>query len=152
MEVTLQARQILSDFGEMEESCLLRCPLYLLKEKRTSTYVRSTFLATWAHVATQELLLPPCHLGCLAGPFNYLHTQLNGTMSTNRCRHTRNQGIRLYPVRQIPSLMLRIGLDACLGMAWAVEYGLGTWRTQVVFCYLVALLPLPLFFRFVVLV
>jgi hypothetical protein len=34
--------------------------------------------------------------------------------------------------------------------AW--RCGLGTWRTHVVFLYLVALLPLPLFFRFVVLV
>ena len=51
----------LSDFGEMEESCLLLCLLYLPKEERTSLYVRSTFLATWAHLATQGLLdtLPP---------------------------------------------------------------------------------------------
>ena len=43
-------------FGEMEESCLILCPLYLPKEKRTSIYVRSTFLATWAYIATQVLL------------------------------------------------------------------------------------------------
>ena|SRR5271156_4473780 len=43
-------------FGEMEESCLLLCLPYLPKEKRTSIYVRSTFLATWAHIATQGLL------------------------------------------------------------------------------------------------
>jgi hypothetical protein len=44
----------------MEECYLPLCHLYLPKEKRTSICVRSTFLTTWAHVATQGLL---CYLG-----------------------------------------------------------------------------------------
>jgi hypothetical protein len=45
-------------FGEMEESCLLLCLLYPPKEKRTSIYVRSTFLATWAHCHSGATLRP----------------------------------------------------------------------------------------------
>jgi hypothetical protein len=39
----------------------------------------------------------------------------------------------------------------CLGI-WLGRCGLGTWRTHGYLLYLVALLPLSLFFRFVVLV
>jgi hypothetical protein len=50
-----------------------------------------------------------------------------------------------------------IAVAVLRGLCWGVVRGrmgsgLGTWRTQVVFCTPVALVPLPLFFRFVVLV
>src|SRR5271168_300890 len=54
--------------------------LSIYLRRRGYLYVRSNFLATWPHVATQGLPLPPCHLGP-AGPLRYHHTQLNGTMS-----------------------------------------------------------------------
>jgi hypothetical protein len=41
--------------------------------------------------------------------------------------------------------------NSCLGI-WLGRCGLGTWRTQGYLLYLVTLLPLPLFLRFVVLV
>src|SRR5271168_4973988 len=87
----------LVNFGEMEESCLLLCLLYLPKEKRTSKYVRSTFLAIRARVATQVLL---CHLATWVTHLDPSAIIIPAEWYdvTNRCRHARNHGIRLYPV------------------------------------------------------
>jgi hypothetical protein len=49
------------------------------------------------------------------------------------------------------SYTYKLVTNSCLGI-WLGQCGLGTWRTQGYLLYLVTLLPLPLFLRFVVLV